>query len=599
MAILGEIRKRPILLMGIIALALLAFVVNPDSLDKLFGQNPNILGSVNGEDITREEYDDQSYMLQQQYAQQGLSSSALQTMVWENLVQSKLIKQEFEKMGFEMNEEYFFSQLQYDPQFAQDSTYFDSKGNFDLQRVKTLIEQMKADPQRYNLWLKNKKQMEYRMMANQVFSNVSAGVTMNDKVAGALMKQRDMMMNVDYVKVDYATYASKNPIKVTTKDLENYIKRFPKRYETDANVNLGLEYFSAKPSAADDNAVKTEIEQLYNGEGVENFMNTENDSMFVILNSDLGFNPMYLQENQLPAKIREWVKTAKKGQTFGPYKEGDYYLVSKLMAKKSDSITTYKIANLVKSIKSSDATQDMVDKNARDFIKKVDGKSFNDFENIAKKDKGKYFNPKAVKRFDGRLQGLGTDKDDEIIVWAFDEDRKEGDVELFTVEGTGDRVVVYFKGKKDKGLVDAESQREQLEIVVRNEMLGKKIAEKMGKVSSLNQVATAFGIQKQTAQLNVLSPKLDNAIEPKVAGAAYGLKDGKISQPIKGMAGVYVIVKKSQIENKQPGDLKQFITSSNQRNAQVFGRGYIQSLRKNAKIEDYRTEIFSKVAKQK
>jgi len=30
MAILGEIRKRPILLMGIIALALLAFLVNPD-----------------------------------------------------------------------------------------------------------------------------------------------------------------------------------------------------------------------------------------------------------------------------------------------------------------------------------------------------------------------------------------------------------------------------------------------------------------------------------------------------------------------------------------------------------------------------------------
>ena len=55
MAILGEIRKRPILLMGIIALALLAFLVNPDTFDKLFGKNPSIMGKVNGEEITRDE----------------------------------------------------------------------------------------------------------------------------------------------------------------------------------------------------------------------------------------------------------------------------------------------------------------------------------------------------------------------------------------------------------------------------------------------------------------------------------------------------------------------------------------------------------------
>ena len=67
MAVLGEIRKRPILLMGIIALALLAFLVNPDSLDKLFGKDPMVLGKVNGEKITREEYMDQLFVLQQQF----------------------------------------------------------------------------------------------------------------------------------------------------------------------------------------------------------------------------------------------------------------------------------------------------------------------------------------------------------------------------------------------------------------------------------------------------------------------------------------------------------------------------------------------------
>ena len=42
MAVLGEIRNRPWLLMGIIAVAMLAFVVNPDSLENLFGAKPGV-----------------------------------------------------------------------------------------------------------------------------------------------------------------------------------------------------------------------------------------------------------------------------------------------------------------------------------------------------------------------------------------------------------------------------------------------------------------------------------------------------------------------------------------------------------------------------
>ena len=64
MAILGEIRKRSWLLVGVIALALLAFLVNPDTIDKVFGKNPNILGKVNGEEITRDELNDQLFIMQ-------------------------------------------------------------------------------------------------------------------------------------------------------------------------------------------------------------------------------------------------------------------------------------------------------------------------------------------------------------------------------------------------------------------------------------------------------------------------------------------------------------------------------------------------------
>ncbi|WP_294323783.1 peptidylprolyl isomerase [uncultured Chryseobacterium sp.] len=713
MAILGQIRSRPWLLMGVIALALLAFLVNPDSIDKVFGKNPDVLGKVNGEKITREEFNDQLFVLQQQAEQQGQPKNGLEEQAWQLLVQSKLIKQQFEKMGFEMTEDYFWSQLQYDQMFAQQKQFFDEKGNFKTQELKKQIEDMKAaSPEGYNQWLKTRKSVEYRLMARQVFANVSTGITTGKKEAEELMKERDQLADIDFVKIDYATYLQKNNIKVTTEDLANYIKQHPVMFKAEESRNIGIVYFPSQPSAADDAAAQKEINKLFSAGtdasgGSENFQNTKNDSMFVMANSDMPYNPQYVKPNQLPQAIQAQLPTAAIGQTFGPYKEQNFYVVSKLLDKKTSDSTlsrhiliafkgspagegvtrskeqakkladsigaivkanpakfteflklsndpnsaaqggslgwttpetpfvpeflkylaenpkgatgvvetqfgyhiiniedkkpgamAYKVANLVKAVKPSDATEAEVNKKASRFVQQVQGKSFNDFVNIAKKANYQFSNPKQAKRFDGQLQGLGTEKDADILSWAFDKKREKGDTELFTVDGTGDKIVVYLNGKQEKGTADPESVRDQIEVVVKNKLVAKKIVEKMGKPGSLDQVAKQFGTTKQSAQVNMLNPSVAGSMEPKVAGAAFGVKKGQVSNPVEGGTGVYVLVKKNETTNKQPGDLKQFTESVTQRNGGMFGQAWLKSLQDNAKIDDYRIEIWNKLGSQ-
>ena len=713
MAILGQIRSKPWLLMGVIALALLAFLVNPDSIDKVFGKNPDVLGKVNGEKITRVEFNDQLFVLQQQAEQQGQPKTGLEEQAWQLLVQSKLIKQQFEKMGFEMTEDYFWNQLQYDQMFAQQKQFFDEKGNFKTQELKKQIEDMKAtSPEGYNQWLKTRKSVEYRLMARQVFANISQGITTGKKEAEELMKQRDQLADIDFVKIDYTTYLQKNNIKVTTEDLANYIKQHPVMFKADESRNLGIVYFPSQPSAADDAAAQKEINKLFSGGtdasgGTENFQNTKNDSMFVMANSDMPYNPQYLKPNQLPQTIQAQIPSAAIGQTFGPYKEQNFYVVSKLLDKKTSDSTlsrhiliafkgspagegvtrskeqakkladsigaivkanpgkfteflklsndpssaaqggslgwttpetpfvpefltylannpkgatgvvetqfgyhiiniedkkpgamSYKVANLVKAVKPSDATEAEVNKKASRFIQQVQGKSFNDFVNIAKKGNYQYSNPKQAKRFDGQLQGLGTEKDADILAWAFDKKREKGDTELFTVDGTGDKIVVYLNGKQAKGTADPESVRDQIEVIVKNKLAAKQISEKIGKAGSLDQIAKQFGTTKQSAQVNLLNPGVAGSMEPKVAGAAFGVAKGKISNPIEGGTGVYVLIKKNETTNKQPGDLKQFTESVTQRNAGMFGQAWLKSLQDNADIDDYRIEIWNKVGSQ-
>jgi len=715
MAILGQIRSKPWLLMGVIALALLAFLVNPDSIDKVFGKNPDVLGKVNGEKITREEYNDQLFVLQQQAEQQNQPKNGLEEQAWQLLVQSKLIKQQFEKMGFEMTEDYFWNQIQYDQMFAQQKQFFDEKGNFKTQELKKQIEEMKASsPEGYNQWLKTRKSVEYRLMARQVFANISTGVTTGKKEAEELMRQRDQLADIDFVKVDYTAYLQKTKINVKTEDLANYIKQHPVMFKTEASRNIGVVYFPSQPSAADDAAAQKEITKLFSGGtdasgGKENFQNTTNDSMFVTANSDMPFNNQYLKPTQLPQAMQAQIATAAVGQIFGPYKEQNFYVVSKLVGKKTsdstlsrhiliafkgspagegvtrskeqakklaDSIgaivkatpakfteflklsndpnsaaqggslgwTTpetpfvpefltylannpkgatgvvetqfgyhiiniedkkagsmgYKVANLVKAIKPSDATEADTDKKARRFIQQVQGKSFNDFVNIAKKSNYQFSNPKQAKRFDGQIQGLGTDKDAEILGWAFDKKREKGDTEFFTVEGTGDKIIVYLNGKQEKGLADPESVRDQIETIVKNKLAAKQISDKIAaaKATSLDQIAKLFATTKQSAQVNLLNPSVAGSMEPKVAGAAFGVAKGKVSNPVEGGTGVYVLIKKNETTNKQPGDLKQFTESVTQRNSGMFGQAWLKSLQDNSDIDDYRIEIWNKVGAQ-
>ena len=179
-------------------------------------------------------------------------------------------------------------------------------------------------------------------------------------------------------------------------------------------------------------------------------------------------------------------------------------------------------------------------------------------------------------------------------------DRSKGDTDIFTVDGTGDRIVAFLNGIQDAGTADPEAVRDQIEPIVKNQLIAKQIKEKLSaaKATSLDQVAKQFASTKQAAQVNMLNPQVAGAMEPKVAGAAFGVAKGKLSNPVEGMTGVYVLVKKSETVNKQPGDLQQVIQSIQGQNSQQFGQLFLKSLQDNAKIDDYRIQVYNQQSQQ-
>lgn len=715
MAILGQIRKRNGLLIGFVAVALLLFLLGGIDWSRIGKKDPNVLGKVNKEAISRQEYYSQLSLLSSQYQGQ-YPENLLEGQVWNSLIEQKLIEQKFNASGLILTDKMIWNMAKSSPLF-NNPQFKDKSGNINTKLIQDEFQKMEesqnASPQYreyFQTMMTLKKNFGYQAMGKQYLGTYGSGMLTNNKEIELLAQNQSNIADIEYVKIDYNTYQKSNPVKVTDEDLKAYIEKHKSLFKIDENRTLDFVYFSAKPTPSDENNTLHSLNALLSqsiieGDTIQAFGSVKNDSLYISeLNTaqiaDKPFISQYRSEKQLPQNLQTWVKNASIGQISNAYKDNGYYVLSKLIAKKNtDSVTAknilisytgaqqiqpktarnkdqakkqadelaaklnanpndftklasqysddptassnngemklttaqdfpapykklqrfletsptnkaevietpqgylvlmisqrkpdeivYKLADLAKEIKPSEETIETARKQSTNFIQSIQGKSSREFIDFAKKSNYKPQQQRGIVRFGSMLNGLHTDKDSDIIAWAFDSKRKLGDTEVFT---TGDQsyIVARVSSLFSKGLADPSLVRDEIETEVRNEKLGKVIAEKVNSGNkSLDNLATEFKTTKSNASISFDNPSVNGEFEPKVGGAAFGLKQGVTSKAIEGKSGVYVIVTKS-ITKGQVGDKKQLKTSLMSQYAQQMPSLLLRSLVQESDITDYR-----------
>ncbi|QII72408.1 SurA N-terminal domain-containing protein [Apibacter sp. B2966] len=715
MAILGQIRKRNGLLIGFVAVALLLFLLGGIDWSRIGKKDPNVLGKVNKEAISRQEYYSQLSLLSSQYQGQ-YPENLLEGQIWNSLIEQKLIEQKFNASGLILTDKMIWNMAKSSPLF-NNPQFKDKSGNINTKLIQDEFQKMEesqnASPQYreyFQTMMTLKKNFGYQAMGKQYLGTYGSGMLTNNKEIELLAQNQSNIADIEYVKIDYNAYQKSNPVKVTDEDLKAYIERHKSLFKIDENRTLDFVYFSAKPTPSDENNTLHSLNALLSqsiieGDTIQAFGSVKNDSLYISeLNTaqiaDKPFISQYRSEKQLPQNIQNWVKNASIGQISNAYKDNGYYVLSKLIAKKNtDSVTAknilisytgaqqiqpktarnkdqakkqadelaaklnanpsdfaklasqysddptassnngemklttaqdfpapykklqrfletsptnkaevietpqgylvlmisqrkpdeivYKLADLAKEIKPSEETIETARKQSTNFIQSIQGKSSREFIDFAKKSNYKPQQQRGIVRFGSMLNGLHTDKDSDIIAWAFDSKRKLGDTEVFT---TGDQsyIVARVSSLFSKGLADPSLVRDEIETEVRNEKLGKIIAEKVNSGNkSLDNLATEFKTTKSNASISFDNPSVNGEFEPKVGGAAFGLKQGVTSKAIEGKSGVYVIVTKS-ITKGQVGDKKQLKTSLMSQYAQQMPSLLLRSLVQESDITDYR-----------
>lgn len=187
------------------------------------------------------------------------------------------------------------------------------------------------------------------------------------------------------------------------------------------------------------------------------------------------------------------------------------------------------------------------------------------------------------------VPGLSNSR--EIITWAYD--AKLNDFKYFNL--TDYVVVAYVKEIRVNGIADLEYVRDQVEQEVimekKAEQLTKKITEAMQGGANLDAIAAKLNVRVDSVRNATMSSPSAPILgrEPKVVGAVFAAENGKVSKPIAGLRGVYVIENFETVPAPETQDYslnKNQLTYSIQNKFQ--GQSMFTELKEKAKVEDNR-----------
>ena len=244
-----------------------------------------------------------------------------------------------------------------------------------------------------------------------------------------------------------------------------------------------------------------------------------------------------------------------------------------------------KFATVALKVNPSEATTNEAYTKATKFeMETINGKDFN----VTAKTANLTVVPAIkVKVMDEAVAALGNQR--QIVKWAFDSKTDVNDIKRFEVVNVGN-VIVKLKKVVAKGLLSIEEARPMVESIIKNKKKAEKISAKL-KGTSLDGIAKSNAVTVQNAP----AAAIENAVlqnvgnEPKVVGTAIGLGINKISEPIEGNSGVFVI--KTKVISKAPALPQYDLTKLKGIAAQSVGR-IIPALKESATIKDNRQEFY-------
>lgn len=347
MAILENIRKRTTILILIIGMALFAFVISGVFTSSNFGAGGKVgstVAEINGNEVSIDAF---RQKVEAASRRVGPNASSMQTInqVWDQEVRNSILGEQFEDLGINIEEDQIMNYIKTMPGYNQAPQFQNEDGIFDENKFREFISEMSVNnPQQYELWLQDEQNIIQSSKEQTYFNLVKAGVGATLKEGELEYKLANDKVDMQYVRIPFASIAD-STISVTKSEISEYINANKEDYKQETSRDIQFVNFEEKPSAADEAAVEASVTKLlddtieYNeqtdrNDTITGFRNTTDYAAFLDRNSDIKFDTIYKAKKSLPSSFADTLMTLQAGELFGPYRDGDYFKVSKMVDRK-------------------------------------------------------------------------------------------------------------------------------------------------------------------------------------------------------------------------------------------------------------------------
>ena len=544
MALLGQIRKRSIFLIIVIGMALFAFVISGVfTSNGGFGANEPI-GEINGEEI---DYETFNMMVEQAQVSYGLNVLNAVNLAWEQGIKNQALLQELDKLGIDAGKNQLEQIISTDQSIVLNPLFQNEIGLFDFAKFSSYISQLRStNPNLYNQWRFQEQNIISLAKQKIYFDLIKSSVIHTDVESNIQYHLENDKVNIEYLRIPYDIIPD-SIIQIKDSEILSYMKNNRDNYEKGEFRKVEYVFIPDIASSLDENNLRSDLEQLRDGfsqlnsvsntiEDIVGFKDVKDYSEFIEIYSDVSWDSVYQTQQDIKGDFSDILFGLRKGEVFGPYKDGNTFKISRMIDKKRDgNLNKVLIADVVKEIIPSnessnnnyrkasqaefDANNDLP-LNSSDSSLFVD--SFESFEN-----------------FDSGLPGIINSR--QVIKWLYEDQTREGNVKRFSLnEGY---LVAKALSFNKKSLPNVNEVRDEVSNILLKEKKFDFFEKKYKGSPDIELISKDYEIELERATaVTQNDPILVGAgNEPYIIGSSFSLDVNETSKILKGNNGIYLI----------------------------------------------------------
>jgi len=347
--IISKIRERQGLLITFLGLALFGFIVSiaVTSLDIFFDRSIHV-GEVLGKKISYEELNKKYQEYLNNQSQNGPVDDQTRDMVlsqaWETVIMDRIYSTQTEPLGIRVSGEELYNMFVGDnpnPIVVQLFTNYGQKP-WDVNEVKKTLDAAKTNPQIEN-FIRNLEDYLSRTRLQEKFNNMFTSSAFVSKAeAKRKYLEENTKYNIEYLAVNYATISDSQAV-VSENDYSAYYNENKEQFKQQyPEAVIKYVMFPKFPSGKDSAYVYNELLRAKE----EWSSDVKDDSSYAATKSDLPIDNQFKSAGQLDFSIKTFITNAKKDSVIGPFLDGNYYKLIKLVETKTDTLPAYKIKHI-------------------------------------------------------------------------------------------------------------------------------------------------------------------------------------------------------------------------------------------------------------